>query len=170
MMANKLGFTTFIEEYHEPLITELLDILAAVETDMTIFFRQLANVDPLQSAEETATVPQPLLSAYYQPDELDDSYTKRLHDWLTGYRSRLAAEKDDPTSRRTLMNNTNPKYVLRNYQAQEAIELAENGDYSRIHELLELLRHPYDEQPEKERFFSRRPEWARHKAGCSMLS
>lgn len=170
MMANKLGFAVYNEERHEPLITELLEILSAVETDMTIFFRRLAEVDPDQAAATAEAIPQPLLAAYYQPDEIDAHYKKRLQDWLSGYRSGLAGEKTDPAGRTRLMNSTNPKYVLRNYQAQQAIELAENGDYSRIHELLELLRHPYDEQPGKEKFFSKRPEWARHKAGCSMLS
>jgi uncharacterized protein YdiU (UPF0061 family) len=70
------------------------------------------------------------------------------------------------------MRKTNPKYVLRNWMAQLAIDTAEeSGDFSIAEELHELLKAPYDEQPEhEEKWFQKRPEWARHRVGCSMLS
>mgnify|MGYP000562817485 CR=1 FL=1 len=72
--------------------------------------------------------------------------------------------------RKTLQNSVNPKYVLRNYMAQMAIELAEKEDYSLLNELYKLLLNPYEEQPEFEKWFDKRPDWARQKIGSSMLS
>jgi uncharacterized protein YdiU (UPF0061 family) len=92
----------------------------------------------------------------------------KLASWIQRYAAAAASGDDD--ARRTRMNAINPKYVLRNYMAQLAIDRAAEGDPSLISELLELLRRPYDEQPEAERWAVRRPDWARHRAGCSMLS
>jgi len=169
-MAAKLGLSDYIEQHDETLITNLLDLLVRAETDMTIFFRQLAEIDCADLDNSTTHLPKQLITAYYNPDALDDNYRAGMRSWLNSYHARLILDSRHSDERRTLMNRTNPKYVFRNYMAQIAIEKAECGDYSRIAELLELLRHPYDEQPGKEKFYLKRPDWARHKAGCSMLS
>ena len=68
------------------------------------------------------------------------------------------------------MNAVNPKYVLRNYLAQQAIDALAGGDAGVLNRLMKVLKRPYDEQPEHNELAARRPEWARHKAGCSALS
>jgi len=68
------------------------------------------------------------------------------------------------------MNAVKPLDVPRNWLAQQAIEAAEQGDDTELHVLLNVLRNPYTEQAGRERFALPRPEWARNRAGCSMLS
>ena len=54
--------------------------------------------------------------------------------------------------------------------AQVAIDAADEGDYSIVDELFQLLKKPYDEQEKSEKWFAKRPDWAKNKVGCSMLS
>jgi uncharacterized protein YdiU (UPF0061 family) len=68
------------------------------------------------------------------------------------------------------MRRANPKYVFRNYLAQQAIDALEGGDAAPLERLLAVLAKPYDEQPQHDALAARRPEWARHRAGCSALS
>ena len=86
------------------------------------------------------------------------------------YAGQVCTEGVPEHERRAGMQSVNPKYVLRNYLAQLAIDRAEQNDYGLVNELLEVLRHPYDEQPDKEIFAAKRPDWARQRPGCSMLS
>ncbi|MXY58819.1 MAG: hypothetical protein F4Y41_20975, partial [Gammaproteobacteria bacterium] len=161
MVAAKLGLREY-RSSDEQLSTELFELLGAVETDMTLFFRNLAAVDLERPTMD------PLMDAYYEPAALSPALRERTQAWLGTYAQRLRAERWPERVDR--MNATNPRYVPRNYLAQLAIDAAEGGDYAVLHELMDVLRHPYDEQPGKERFAEKRPEWARHRAGCSMLS
>jgi serine/tyrosine/threonine adenylyltransferase len=150
------------------LVDDLTDLLSAVETDMTSFYRRLADVS-------TADVPalqrlEALESTFYDPASVSSEHRVRLATWLERYAERLREDGTSDAERRERMNRVNPKYVLRNYVAQLAIDRAEQGDGSVVQELLEVLRHPFDEQPDKERYAEKRPEWARDRPGCSMLS
>jgi serine/tyrosine/threonine adenylyltransferase len=173
MMSDKLGLSHFDPEQDDDLHAGLLSVLQMVETDMTIFFRQLAAVELGKNNLENVNVEAliaPLAEAYYVPEQLSPEYTSRLLDWLNLYNQSIIQEGVSQKDRRERMNRVNPKYVLRNYMAQLAIDKAEQGDFVMIAELLELLRHPYDEQPGKEEYALKRPDWARQRAGCSMLS
>ncbi len=173
MMSSKLGLSHFDPNQDDELFAELLALLQSVETDMTLFFRQLAEVELGKSNLEDVNVETliaPLAEAYYLPGQLTSEYVSRLLDWLKHYNQRLLQAGISQEIRRETMNRVNPKYVLRNYMAQLAIDKAEQGDVAMIAELLELLRHPYDEQPEKQGYSAKRPDWARQRAGCSMLS
>jgi serine/tyrosine/threonine adenylyltransferase len=170
MMAQKLGFTRFEKPTDDPIVQELVTLLPLVETDMTIFFRNLATLPADLALPEDCSLPEPLLAAYYQPEQLTDSYNNKMNGWLKTYLLRAQKDRIPEYERKTRMNAVNPKYVLRNYLAQLAIDQAEIGEFSLVNELLDVLRTPYAEQPDKERFAAKRPEWARNRAGCSMLS
>jgi uncharacterized protein YdiU (UPF0061 family) len=162
MLAQKLGLTTLDRTGDEELVRELFGVLQQTETDMTLFFRGLAAA----SAQNL----EPLRAAFYQDGEPAAGHKARLVGWLEQYERRLQVEAMPVHERVARMNRANPKYVLRNYQAQEAIDAATEGDVAKVERLLHVLANPYDEQPEHEDLAQRRPEWARHKAGCSALS
>ncbi len=175
MMAEKLGFSSFDPDSDASVIKDLLDILTLAETDMTLFFRNLALVDTSGdrpgTPENVKTLIRPLMDAFYQPGQIEDqSYIHRLNQWISTYIRRIQRDGRPDGERRNRMNRVNPRYVLRNYLAQMAIDKAEKDDFSMIHELEAVLQRPYEDQPGKERFSEKRPEWARHKPGCSMLS
>ncbi len=173
MMSRKLGLNGFEKGHDEMLIHDLLSVLSLAETDMTIFFRQLATLDidekNLNEINNNALLSL-LEPAYYAPDRLTSENRTLIGRWIRNYINRLSRNDTPPEVRRKTMNAVNPKYILRNYLAQLAIDKAEKGDYSMIGELLDLIRRPYDEQPGKEHFAQKRPEWARHRPGSSMLS
>ena len=163
MFARKLGLHAF-EPADAPLLDELNAVLQLAETDMTIFYRRLATLD---ASEPSADV---LADAYYVPEQLTAEVRERTDRWLATYGARLRQDGVDAAARRANMDAVNPKFVLRNYLAQLAIDKAQAGDYSMVRELLDVLRKPYAEQPEHDSLAVKRPDWARRRVGCSMLS
>ena len=171
MMAGKLGLQGFDKARDHALVDEMMAVLVMAETDMTVFYRRLAEVPCRQPATSTDdALIAPLLDAYYTPAALTEAHKARLAAWLRRYQARARMDGQDDTRRRERMNQVNPKYVLRNYLAQQAIDRAEQGDYSLVSDTLDVLRRPYDEQPDREAFAAKRPDWARSRPGCSMLS
>ncbi len=147
----------------EALMAQFQKLLHEGEMDMTLAFRALAGIDPRQPDAAA------LEEAFYSP-ERRARVMPDLLDWLQRHAARVRDAGLPAEARRRIMQAANPKYVLRNWLAQQAIDRAEQGDAAGIVELLDVLRHPYDEQPGREAFARRRPEWARERAGCSMLS
>ena len=176
MMATRLGFASFDGEADTERFGELGRILQISECDMTIFHRRLADVDVAAVVGgdlDDAAVVAPVADAWYG-EPLNDAVSE-MAGWIRGWAARVDSEGrgagDAAAERIASMKAVNPKYVLRNWMAQLAIDKAEVEDDSLVHELLELLRHPYDEQPGfEDTYFVKRPEWARERAGCSMLS
>ncbi|PKF56670.1 YdiU family protein [Alteromonadales bacterium alter-6D02] len=169
MMASKLGLVQY-SAADLPLIEQLETLLMAIETDMTIFFRTLATLKQQQPVDEPQQLLQCFTPCYYNLEQVDELYLTQLAQWLTAYLERISTQNISDERRSAAMNKVNPKYVLRNYLAQQAITAAEQGDFSEIATLQTLLQFPYDEQPEFERYAQKRPDWARDKPGCSMLS
>jgi uncharacterized protein YdiU (UPF0061 family) len=162
MLAAKLGLSSLDREGDDALVGDLFELLQQTETDMTLFFRRLA----LASAGNL----EPLRPAFYGGDALNEAHRSQLSAWLMRYAARAGQDGLPTAQRLEIMNRANPKYVLRNYLAQQAIDAANEGDSSVIERLLHVLKTPYDEQAEHEELAQRRPEWARNKAGCSALS
>jgi len=164
-MRSKLGLQ-IEDENDQKLILELEDILHSSETDMTIFFRNLGNFKKSEALKGLIIIQ----DAFYKTEEVVGNIQKRWNEWFENYADRLKKETFSDEERKEKMNTTNPKYVLRNYMAQLAIDDADKGDYKLIDELFQMLKKPYDEQLEYQKWFAKRPDWARDKVGCSMLS
>ena len=162
MTAAKFGFRDWRDDDDE-LVSKALQLLRDTEMDMTIFYRALTDMNLDAPSVDR------LHHSFYR-DDLRDKYEIPLSDWLKRYAARVREDQEPAAVRRERMNAVNPKYVLRNYLAQQAIDAAHEGNDAPIHELLDVMRHPYDEQPGRELYAAKRPDWARQKAGCSMLS
>jgi uncharacterized protein YdiU (UPF0061 family) len=115
--------------------------------DFTIFFRRLSEVDKSEDGKE-----------------LRDLFIDRegFTRWYQDYQVRLDVDASQAELRQRKMLAVNPKYILRNYLAQQAIERAQEGDFSEVEALQALLQKPFDEQSGLADYAAEPPDWARH--------
>ncbi|MBY0572967.1 MAG: YdiU family protein [Undibacterium sp.] len=153
-LRSKFGLIT-VQDGDTHLFDDFFSIMALGQTDFTLAFRYLSQLEHRDPCKD---------------EVLRDLFINRaqLDAWLVHYRTRLAQENSVDTQRHAQMKQVNPKYILRNYLAQQAIAAAEQKDFSEIAKLLKVLEHPFDEQEENERYAALPPEWAsRLSVSCS---
>ena len=147
LYRKKLGFINSHNEDAQ-LIQGLLDIMESEKLDYTNTFRNLA-----QAVTEVKT------------NELNSDIAMS---WIKSYQERHHKESEPIVEKILVMKANNPKYILRNYMAQEVIEAAENSDYSSLETLIKVIAFPYDELEKYEHFASRSPDWAKNlEISCS---
>ena len=154
LMRAKFGLTEERGE-DEELIRDFLGLLQASHADYTIVFREMGG---FSSASGTKN------------EQLGEHFLnrERFDEWAWRYQERLRSEGSRDDERREAMNRVNPRYVLRNYLAQIAIDKAQQKDFSEIDRLLSLLQNPYTAQPAMESYAAPPPNWGRHlSVSCS---
>jgi uncharacterized protein YdiU (UPF0061 family) len=151
LMGQKLGLEQVTQEKDLALFTHLLGMLQGLTIDYTLFFRTLSHYDG--DREKLLKI-----GLYHKP----------MNDWLDSYDERLKANTISTEKRLISMRKKNPKYVLKNYILQEAIDLAEKGDFSIVNDLFKIAQNPYDEHEAFERWAGVTPDtFKNQKLSCS---
>lgn len=166
VMTKKLG----LSKYNKEMISELLNNMAVDKVDYTNFFRLLSNVKANRNTpDDDEELLKPLEAALLDiGKERKEAWIK----WVRGYIQEVSCGSDTTSSdeeRKARMDSVNPKYILRNYLCQSAIEAAEQGDFSEVNNLIRLMKRPYEEQPGMEKYAGLPPAWA-YRPGVCMLS
>lgn len=165
MQCAKFGLENSADTAQENagLINRAYQILHQAEMDFTLFFQKLAHCNEADTNIEW-------FDEVFYDSSKKQQYSDDFKEWLNSYQDFLRQQPLPNASRLELMEKTNPKFVLRNYLAQQAIEKAEAGDYSELKKLMQLIRNPYHLADDDNHYMNKRPEWAKQKVGCSMLS
>lgn len=147
-MCKKLGLEGTVEGDPE-LIDDLFDMLETLHVDYTLFLRTLSHYD----GDRTNLLSTGL---YHEP----------MNTWLDSYDIRI--QYIDKTQRKKQMLSANPKYVLKNYILQEAIDAASQGDFSIVETLFDIVQSPFEEHPKHERWAGATPKaFKNKKLSCS---
>ena len=160
LMRQKLGLEERLDE-DQQLVEELLDLMKNDKVDYTILFRRLCDFDSKNINSLDINNNSAIRDIFMQRDQFDQ--------WADKYQQRLNKESLNDEERAIKMKQVNPKYILRNYMAEVAIQKATNEeDYSEIDRLFKLLQNPFDEQPEFEAYAGFPPQWSQEiSVSCS---
>ncbi len=154
LMRNKLGLSES-QTGDDELVGGFLNLMQESRADYTIVFRELGTF-----RVDSTTANERLREHFVNRDRFDE--------WTARYRNRLRIEGSRDEERLARMNAVNPKYVLRNYLAQRAIEKAQEKDFSEIDRLFNLLREPFTDQSGMDSYADSPPNWGKHIAvSCS---
>ncbi|KAL3379261.1 hypothetical protein AABB24_000131 [Solanum stoloniferum] len=161
IMTKKLGLV----KYNKHMIGELLKNMAVDKVDYTNFFRLLSNI----KADPTIPDNQLLIPLKAALLDIGQERKEAWTSWVKSYIQELSTSGVSDDERKASMNSVNPKYILRNYLCQSAIDAAEQEDFGEIRRLLKVMQRPFDEQPGMEKYARLPPAWA-YRPGVGMLS
>lgn len=161
IMTKKLG----LSKYNKELISKLLNNMAVDKVDYTNFFRLLSNLKADPGTPESKLLV-PLKAALL---DIGQERKEAWVSWVKTYIHELTASGVTDEERKASMDSVNPKYILRNYLCQSAIDAAEQGDFEEVRRLLKVMERPFDEQPGMEKYARLPPAWA-YRPGVCMLS
>lgn len=156
MWAAKLG----LAEFNPQLFNQLIKLMSQSEVDYTIFFRELSNIpDDILALKKSFYV--------NTSTQLDEKW----QNWLTAWR-KLVIQDDNQEEVSKKMKQVNPKFTWREWLIVPAYEQAQQGDYSLVKELQEVLNHPYEEQSQaiEEKYYRLKPKAFFNAGGISHYS
>ncbi len=157
---NKLKLGLYKESAEdESMVESLFELIRVSKADYTLFFRKLSELDQSQMTFDS-------IREVCYTDSFSEDLEAQWSLWLKAYQDRLSNQGVDELSRQMLMKQHNPRFILRNYMLEEAIQKAEAGDYSLLTEFSDLIKTPYEDNPKADRWIVIKPE----SAGDSSLS
>ncbi len=133
-MLKKIGIESPTDE-DTVLLGELLDLMLNQKADFTLTFRYLSD----HTRDGAAMTPE--FKGLFKKSEAPENF-------LVKWRKRISKD-NPPETIKERMDRINPLFIPRNHQIQKAIEDAEtNDDFTRVHQLAQVLKHPFTEQPD----------------------
>lgn len=136
-MRRKVGLSAAAEGDAD-LVRRLLSRMESSHADFTLTFRRLAL-----AAEKPEEEPG-LLELFAE--------TSAMEAWLREWRSLMARDPEPLADRLAGMRAANPAFIPRNHRVQAALDAAEAGDYGPFRILVEVLRRPFDAQPQRSEY------------------